>query len=295
MENILKKEHAILTDMGSPWTRALSWLKTPKIDPTVRTLKAAIAQGHITPFYQPFVNAETGQIAGVEVLARWRHPIYGYVSPDVFIPMAEKHDLIVPLTHLLIQQVIADLEHQIHRFPPGAYISINISAQNCLDPHFENDTCELLQKFLVNESHVVLEITERHPLHFTPQLSNWFAALRRSNISVALDDFGTGYSNLSYISALNPEFIKIDKMFVSQIGVSADTRLVDSLIALAKNMHLKIIAEGVETLAQAEYLRDKKIDFLQGFYFCKPMPVAELINVVMAGRIPPSGALNRSV
>lgn len=286
MENILKKDHSILTGMGSSLTRALAWLKNAQVDPALRTLNKAINQGHITPFYQPFINAETGEIAGIEVLARWRHPTYGYVSPDVFIPMAEKHGLIVPLTHLLIQQVIADLEHQIHRFPQGAYICINISAQNCLDPNFEIDTCELLQKFTANQSHVVMEITERHPLHFTPQLSNWFAALRRSNISVALDDFGTGYSNLSYISALNPEFIKIDKMFVSQIGVSDDTRLVDSLIALAKNMHLKIIAEGVETQPQAEYLRAKQIDFLQGFYFCKPMPVAELMNVVMAKAIP---------
>lgn len=285
MENILKKEQAILTGMGSSWTRALSWLKTSRVDPTLRTLKAAIAQRHITPFYQPFINAETGKIAGVEVLARWRHPIYGYVSPDVFIPMAEKHDLIAPLTHLLIQQVIADLEHQIHLFPVGTYICINISAQNCLDPNFEIDTCELLQKFMINESRVVMEITESHPLHFTPQISNWFAALRRSNISVALDDFGTGYSNLSYISALNPEFIKIDKMFVSQIDNGSDTRLVDSLIALAKNMRLKIIAEGVETKTQADYLRDKQIDFMQGFYFCKPMPVADLINVVLAKRI----------
>lgn len=285
MENILKKEQAILTGMGSSWTRALSWLKTSRVDPTLRTLKAAIAQRHITPFYQPFINAETGKIAGVEVLARWRHPIYGYVSPDVFIPMAEKHDLIAPLTHLLIQQVIADLEHQIHLFPVGTYICINISAQNCLDPNFEIDTCELLQKFMINESRVVMEITESHPLHFTPQISNWFAALRRSNISIALDDFGTGYSNLSYISALNPEFIKIDKMFVSQIDNGSDTRLVDSLIALAKNMRLKIIAEGVETKNQADYLRDKQIDFMQGFYFCKPMPVADLINVVLAKRI----------
>lgn len=285
MENILKKEQAILTGMGSSWTRALSWLKTSRVDPTLRTLKAAIAQRHITPFYQPFINAETGIIAGVEVLARWRHPIYGYVSPDVFIPMAEKHDLIAPLTHLLIQQVIADLEHQIHLFPVGTYICINISAQNCLDPNFEIDTCELLQKFMINESRVVMEITESHPLHFTPQISNWFAALRRSNISIALDDFGTGYSNLSYISALNPEFIKIDKMFVSQIDNGSDTRLVDSLIALAKNMRLKIIAEGVETKNQADYLRDKQIDFMQGFYFCKPMPVVDLINVVLAKRI----------
>lgn len=282
MENILKKDHSILTGMGSSLTRALSWLRMSQANPALKALQTAVAQRQITPFYQPFIDGTTGEIAGIEVLARWRHPVYGYVSPDVFIPMAEKHGLIVSLTHSLIHQVIEDLEHQIHRFPAGTYICINISAQNCLDPNFEIDICELLRKFTANQSHVVMEITERHPLHFTPQLSDWFAALRRSNISVALDDFGTGYSNLSYISALNPEFIKIDKMFVSQIGISSDTRLVDSLIALAKNMHMKIIAEGVETQAQADYLREKKIDFLQGFYFCKPLPVEELIDMVVA-------------
>jgi len=287
MENILNKHHSVPAGRGSILTRTFSWLKKSGSNSPLKTLQNAIDQRQITPFYQPFINGITGEIAGVEVLARWKHPSYGYVSPDVFIPLAEKHNLIIPLTHSLIQQVIADLQHQIHRFPVGTYICINISAQNCLDPSFEVDTCELLQKFTVNQSHVVMEITERDPLHFTPELSDWFAALRRSDISVALDDFGTGYSNLSYISALNPEFIKIDKMFVSQIGVSDDTRLVDSLIDLAKNMRLKIIAEGVETQAQADYLRAKKIDFMQGFYFCKPMPVQELMRVVMAQALSP--------
>jgi len=287
MENILNNNQSVPAGMGSILARTFSWLKKSGSSKPLKTLQTAINQRQITPFYQPFINGVTGQIAGFEVLARWKHPSYGYVSPDIFIPLAEKHNLIIPLTHSLIQQVIADLQHQIHRFPVGSYICINISAQNCLDPSFEVDTCELLQKFTANQSRVVMEITERDPLHFTPELSDWFAALRRSDISVALDDFGTGYSNLSYISALNPEFIKIDKMFVSQIGVNDDTRLVDSLIDLAKNMHLKIIAEGVETQVQADYLRAKKIDFMQGFYFCKPLPVNELMRVVKAQALPP--------
>lgn len=287
MENILNNNQSVPAGMGSILARTFSWLKKSGASKPLKTLQTAINQRQITPFYQPFINGVTGQIAGFEVLARWKHPSYGYVSPDIFIPLAEKYNLIIPLTHSLIQQVIADLQHQIHRFPVGSYICINISAQNCLDPSFEVDTCQLLQKFTANQSRVVMEITERDPLHFTPELSDWFAALRRSDISVALDDFGTGYSNLSYISALNPEFIKIDKMFVSQIGVNNDTRLVDSLIDLAKNMHLKIIAEGVETQVQADYLRAKKIDFMQGFYFCKPLPVNELMRVVKAQALPP--------
>lgn len=246
------------------------------------TLSAAIEKREIVPVYQPFFNSQTGTIAGIEVLARWNHPLYGPVSPDTFIPLAEKQRLIAPLTHHLIQQVIADLQHRIHLFPDRLYINLNLSARNCLDPRFETDTLELLQKLASSQVQLVIEITERDPLHFTPQLSEWFATLRQANISLALDDFGTGCSNISYIHALDPEFIKIDKLFVSQISENGDTRLVDSLIELAKKMHLRIIAEGVETKAQADYLRLKDSDFLQGYYFGKPMKIDELVGKVNA-------------
>ncbi|WP_368542566.1 EAL domain-containing protein [Enterobacter soli] len=246
------------------------------------SLYSAIAQRQITPVYQPIIDSHTGKIAGIEVLARWKHPLYGDISPDTFIPMAEKHHLIAPLTHQLIQQVIADLQHHIHLFPKGLYITLNLSAWNCLDPRFETDTVELLHRLAASQVQVVVEITEKHPLHFTPELSEWFATLRKSNIAIALDDFGTGYSNLSYICALEPEFIKIDKLFVSQIRENGDTRLVDSLIDLARTMQMTVIAEGVETAQQADYLREKAIDFMQGYYFCRPVPAGELIRTVIA-------------
>lgn len=244
----------------------------------LQTLQQAITQRQIHPFYQPFFNGDTGKIAGFEVLARWKHPSYGYVSPDIFIPLAEQHQLIGPLTRLLMQQITADFHQAIHHFPDGLYICINISAQNCLDPHFEHDIGDMLLNLEAKKRHIVVEITERHPLHITPQLSEWLASLRRSNVAVALDDFGTGYSNLAYISALNPEFIKIDKMFVSQIDDKADTRLVESVIELAKKMRLKVIAEGVETQAQVDYLRAKKVDFMQGYFFCRPLPAEDFIK-----------------
>lgn len=246
---------------------------------TARTLVEAIAQHQIVPVYQPFYDSQTGRMAGIEVLARWKHPLYGNVAPDTFIPLAEKHSLIAMLTHHLIQQVITDLQHQIHLFPEGLYVSLNLSPSNCLDPHFESDTVALLQKLATRHVRLIIEITEKHPLHVTPQLSEWFAALRRLPISLALDDFGTGYSNLAYIHALAPEYIKIDRLFVSQIGEHGDTRLMESLIELAKKMDLRIIAEGVETQHQADYLRLNRCDFLQGYYFCRPVQADELIRI----------------
>ena len=246
---------------------------------TARTLVEAIAQHQIVPVYQPFYDSQTGRMAGIEVLARWKHPLYGNVAPDTFIPLAEKHSLIAMLTHHLIQQVITDLQHQIHLFPEGLYVSLNMSPSNCLDPDFESDTVALLQKLATRHVRLIIEISEKHPLHVTPQLSEWFAALRRLPISLALDDFGTGYSNLAYIHALDPEYIKIDRLFVSQIGEHGDTRLMESLIELAKKMDLRIIAEGVETQHQADYLRLNRCDFLQGYYFCRPVQADELIRI----------------
>ncbi|APR31495.1 hypothetical protein BTW28_11270 [Citrobacter freundii] len=251
----------------------------------VKALKTAIAQRQFRPVYQPIFNSQTGKIAGMEVLARWTHPQYGTIPPDVFIPLAEEHGLIASLTHQLIQQVIADLQPRLPLFPNGLYLNLNLSPENCLDPRFESDAVALMQKLAPGQVQLVIEITESRPLHFTPQLSEWFASLRKSNIAVALDDFGTGYSNLCYLHALEPEFIKIDKLFVGQIGEGGDTRIIDTLIELAQKMNLRMIAEGVETRAQADYLRVKRCDFLQGYYLCRPVPPEELIGVMQSPAI----------
>ncbi|QLN87530.1 EAL domain-containing protein [Citrobacter freundii] len=251
----------------------------------VKALKTAIAHRQFRPVYQPIFNSQTGKIAGIEVLARWTHPQYGTIPPDVFIPLAEEQGLIASLTHQLIQQVIADLQPRLPLFPKGLYLNLNLSPENCLDPRFESDAVALMQKLAPGQVQLVIEITERRPLHFTPQLSEWFASLRKSNIAVALDDFGTGYSNLCYLHALEPEFIKIDKLFVGQIGEGGDTRIIDTLIELAQKMNLRMIAEGVETRAQADYLRVKRCDFLQGYYFCRPVPLEELIGVMQSPAI----------
>jgi len=251
----------------------------------VKALKTAIAHRQFRPVYQPIFNSQTGKIAGIEVLARWTHPQYGTIPPDVFIPLAEEQGLIASLTHQLIQQVIADLQPRLPLFPKGLYLNLNLSSENCLDPRFESDAVALMQKLAPGQVQLVIEITESRPLHFTPQLSEWFASLRKSNIAVALDDFGTGYSNLCYLHALEPEFIKIDKLFVGQIGEGGDTRIIDTLIELAQKMNLRMIAEGVETRAQADYLRVKRCDFLQGYYFCRPVPLEELIGVMQSPAI----------
>ncbi|CAD7556344.1 Rtn protein [Citrobacter europaeus] len=251
----------------------------------VKALKTAIAHRQFRPVYQPIFNSQTGKIAGIEVLARWTHPQYGTIPPDVFIPLAEEQGLIASLTHQLIQQVIADLQPRLPLFPNGLYLNLNLSAENCLDPRFESDAVALMQKLAPGQVQLVIEITESRPLHFTPQLSEWFASLRKSNIAVALDDFGTGYSNLCYLHALEPEFIKIDKLFVGQIGEGGDTRIIDTLIELAQKMNLRMIAEGVETRAQADYLRVKRCDFLQGYYLCRPVPPEELIGVMQSPAI----------
>lgn len=265
------------------------WRMIVRFTSPLKTLQQAIARREIQPFYQPFVDSSTGKIAGFEVLARWKHPTYGYVSPEVFIPLAEQHRLIIPLTHMLMKQIISDLKQEIHRFPDGIYICINISPQNCLDPHFADGISDILLSLEAKKRRIVIEVTEQHPLHITPQLNDWLSGLRQANVAIALDDFGTGYSNLAYISALNPEFLKIDKMFVNQIGENADTRLIESVIDLARKMQLKVIAEGVETQAQVDYLRARHIDYMQGYFFSRPLSAADLLQRMALETSAPSG------
>lgn len=178
--------------------------------------------------------------------------------------------------------ILSDIDSQVSLYKQHPTDALRQGILKRLDPRFETDTVELLQRLAASQVQLVIEITEKHPLHFTPELCEWFATLRRANIAIALDDFGTGYSNLSWIAALAPEFIKIDKLFISQIIENGDTRLVEGLIELARKMQLTVIAEGVETQHQVDYLREKAIAFMQGYYFARPIPAGELIRMTVA-------------
>lgn len=246
-------------------------------------LRKAIVNGDIVPYYQPIVNGDTGGLYGVEVLARWKHPKSGFIPPDVFIPIAERSGLIVPLTKGLMAKVVSQLKPLLPKLPDGFHIGVNISARHINAPSFIGD-CSVFEKgFDGKKVKLVLEVTEREPLIDNPHLVENLNTLHKAGFVIALDDFGTGYSGLSCLNALSIDYIKIDKSFVNRVSDEKDsTILLDCVIELAKKLSLRIVAEGVETKEQLEYLNRNEITLLQGYYFGKPVSYIDFIKVLLS-------------
>lgn len=250
-------------------------------------LKKALELGEIVPYYQPVVSGSTGCIDGFEVLARWDHPRAGFIPPDSFIPVAEKSGLIIPLTQYLMRQVQTDLVPYLNQLPDELHIGINISAVHVNSGQLTRDCRAFLEAFGQKSVKLVLEITEREPLDITDETRVCLTELRNSGVALAMDDFGTGYAGLSYLNESVFDIIKIDKSFVSRITPEPDsTRLVDCVIEMARKMSLSIVAEGVETRQQADYLTRQGIPLLQGYYFYRPVPLSGLISAVAGDNSP---------
>lgn len=246
-------------------------------------LRRAIENGQIIPFYQPIVNGRTGKIHGVEVLARWKHDRVGYISPSTFIPLAEKTGLIIPLTKRLMDQVVPQMNKIASKLPKDFHIGINFSASQVNNPMFMADCLQYQQKLQHHNLKLVLELTEREQLEIDDHLIANLNALQQHGFFIALDDFGTGYSGLSYLHDLNIDFIKIDQSFVSRVDSHEDsTMLLDCVLDMVNKLSLQIVAEGVETAKQLEYLNRKNIALMQGYYFYKPLTFIELVIALLA-------------
>lgn len=247
------------------------------------SLRRAIARGEIVPFYQPVVNGREGTLRGVEVLARWKHPQGGYISPGAFIPIAEKSGLIVPLTQSLMAQVVTHMNALATKLPEGFHVGINFSAPHIAMPTFVDDCLKYKSHFVRKDLNLVIEVTEREPLDLDDRLVHTLNALHEKGFAIALDDFGTGYSGLSYLHDLQIDYIKIDHSFVSRVNEHEDsTRILDCVLDLARKLSISIVAEGVETKAQLDYLNRNGIVFQQGYYFFKPVPFTELIYILLS-------------
>lgn len=246
-------------------------------------LRRAIYNGEIVPFYQMVVNGREGTLRGVEVLARWKHPRAGYISPASFIPVAEKSGLIVPLTRSLMSQVAVHMNAIDSKLPEGFHVGINFSASHISNHDFVDECLQFKARFNRKDLNLVLEVTEREPLHVDEELVQKLNLLHESGFVIALDDFGTGYSGLSYLHDLHIDYIKIDQSFVARVNADPDsTRILDCVLDLARRLSLSIVAEGVETKEQLDYLNKNNITFQQGYYFYKPVKFTELVKILLA-------------
>ncbi len=245
-------------------------------------LERAISRGEIRPYYQPVINLRTGELEGCEVLCRWEKKNGQVVPPGAFIDYAEVTGLAIPMTLSLMQQVKYDLG-DICQQMPNIKVSINLFEGHFRDAGIVDDVDAIFGNSKIAMRQLVFEITERHPLANSTVASSVIAGLHALGCKLALDDAGTGHSNLAYIGTLGVDIIKIDRVFVDMVKPdTAQVPVLDGLIALAKDMNCEIVAEGVETEAQALYLRSHGVVQAQGFIFAPALKVGAFKELALA-------------
>jgi EAL domain-containing protein (putative c-di-GMP-specific phosphodiesterase class I) len=235
-------------------------------------------------YYQPQVDIHSGEIVGAEVLLRWEHPDMGMVSPAQFIPIAEETGLIVPIGRWVIDQAIAQNRVWQESGVPVVKLAVNLSAQQFRMTLVEEVSDALARHGLSNEL-LELEITESMVMNNVERVIEMLNDLARLGMQISLDDFGSGYSSLSYLKRFPINKLKVDQSFVRGIPKDADDiSITRAIIALGKSLGLKVIAEGVETPEQMEFLRAEGCDEIQGYIFSRSLPAAEFVKLLTEGR-----------
>jgi sensor c-di-GMP phosphodiesterase-like protein len=248
----------------------------------VAEIERALQTGEFVPYYQPIVDIRSGQLRGAEVLARWRKPDGTLVMPGAFIPLAESSGLIRELTRDLMRRVCAEAGAAIGR-RPALKISFNFAGQLFGDEKIVKDVRNIFSASPIKLSQVVLEVTERDPIENFTATRQTIAALQGLGVRIAIDDVGTGHSGLSYMLKLGVDIIKIDKMFVDAIGTDRNsTTIVETLVDLAPNMRMDVVAEGVENFEQVMYLRELGVRSAQGYVFAPPLPGKSFLQLIEA-------------
>lgn len=239
---------------------------------------AAIRNGEFIPYYQPVMDIETNKLRGCEVLMRWRRPNGMIVSPGQFMEYAERHGHIFDMTRYIMRQTCEEVG-KLYLDNPELKLSINLFAGHFRNREVVTDIKSIYENSDISFQQIVVEVTERYPLEDLELARKIIAELQALGVRVALDDVGTGHGGMAYLQKLGIDIIKIDKMFVDAIGDDdSSTTIVDSMVELADNLGMGIIAEGVEQLEQIERLRELGVTAAQGYYFAAPMPAKQYLE-----------------
>lgn len=242
-------------------------------------LRRALADGELSLHYQPQINLLSGEIVGLEALARWRQPERGMISPGDFIPLAEDSGLVVPMGAWMLRESL----HQMRRWrgvgPRNLLMAVNVSAVQLSRGDLVRTVREVLAETQVAPEQLELEITESFVMADREQSFKTLVELKRLGVLLAIDDFGTGYSSLAYLQQLHVDTLKVDASFVQGMaGSIGNASIVKAIIALGHGLGLSIIAEGVEELGQVSCLRELQCDVIQGFLVSRPLPAAEMTD-----------------
>lgn len=244
-------------------------------------LKGAMTQKQFTLFYQPQYDVESGRLRGVEALIRWRDDDGNLISPAEFIPIAEKNGSIISIGAWVVEEALRTYAEWRDKYGVHLIMSINISAIQYKRKDFVSNVISLMEKYEIKSNEIEFEITESVLIDDFVEVIEKMNLLREYGIRVSLDDFGTGFSSLSYLKGLPIDTLKIDKSFIDTVITDDSTRIItESIVSMVKKLGFETVAEGVETEAQYEYLKDIHCDNIQGFYLGKPMPKDEVEQIL---------------
>lgn len=246
--------------------------------PVEHAMRRSLLRGEFFLVYQPIVDAQTRQCVKLEALTRWRRPVAGYEGPDRFIPVAEQSSLIVELGQWVVDESLRQLA-QWQQHGPTPVISINVSARQFADPYFSSRLMNSVQLHQLDPSRLELEVTESVLVQDASQtrMKLVLNSLCKRGFGLALDDFGTGYASFGYLDAYDFTTLKIDRRFIQ--GVDSNPRnqaLVRGMVVMGHGLDMKVVAEGVETEAEAQWLLDCGCDYLQGYLLGRPTEASAL-------------------
>jgi diguanylate cyclase (GGDEF)-like protein len=236
-------------------------------------LREALAREEFLLHFQPQMSLETGRIFAAEALLRWQHPVRGIISPAAFIPLAEETGLIVPIGDWVLRTACRQLKAWQDAGLPPLIVSVNVSARQFRERNWAARVAAVLEETCLEARYLELELTESLIMQDVPGAIATMHALEAIGVHLAIDDFGTGYSSLSALKRFPVRRLKIDRSFVTDIPHDADDMAITSaIISLAQKLGLRVIAEGVETEAQVEFLQKSGCDEIQGYFFSQPLP-----------------------
>jgi diguanylate cyclase (GGDEF)-like protein/PAS domain S-box-containing protein len=265
--------------------RALRWVRMQA------EARRALERGEFKVYYQPKVELATGRICGFEALLRWEHPVKGLVPPAEFIPVLEETGLIVAAGEWVLESVCAQIKAWREAGLPSSPIAVNLSARQFQQKDLEESVCRILRETAVAPSLLQFELTESLLMTDPEAAERTLLGLKDLGVRLSVDDFGTGYSSLAYLKRFALDEIKIDRVFIRDIVADADDAAITlAIIGLAHSLNLEVVAEGVETEAQANFLRSHGCDQMQGFYFADARNAAECTAALRENRClkPPS-------
>ncbi|EWC43101.1 putative bifunctional diguanylate cyclase/phosphodiesterase [Stutzerimonas stutzeri] len=248
-------------------------------------LRRALNENLLSVHYQPIVDGRSGQPVSLEALVRWQHPQQGFISPERFVGLAEQHGFVAELDAWVARRACADLATLLAE-GHDLRVAVNCSALNLSNPHMPEVVARIIERTGLDPARLTVEVTENALMNSLGAAVRTLDAVRELGVKVSIDDFGSGYSSLAYLSKLPVDTLKVDRAFVQEIAEQANDRAITAaIIAMAHKLGLKVVAEGVEEEVQLAYLRENGCDFIQGYYYSRPLALPALRDWLAARQL----------